>query len=154
MHNAAAGYWTIGAGCHAAATAISAYDATLAQGLLEAATLLASGEDAVLLVAFDVASTGPLGSVSCSTGLLGAAFVLVRDDAGHAGVPRLRLALVDGEAAPDASPLQAHIGGNAMAPALPLLSALARGEALARLKAGEGRVLEVAIEAAEGAAHG
>ena len=154
VHNAAAGYWTIGAGCHAAATAISAYDATLAQGLLEAATLLASGEDAVLLVAFDVASTGPLGGVSCSTGLLGAAFVLGRDDGADARGPRLRLALVDGEAAPDASPLQAHAGGNAMAPALPLLSALARGEALARLKAGEGRVLEVAIAAAEGAAHG
>jgi hypothetical protein len=155
VHNAAAGYWTIGAGCHAAATAISAYDATLAQGLLEAATLLASGEDAVLLVAFDVASTGPLGAVSASTGLLGAAFVLGRDGGGEdARAPRLRLALVDGEAAPDASPLQAHIGGNAMAPALPLLSALARGGALARLAAGGGRVLEVAIEAAEGATHG
>ncbi len=153
VHNAAAGYWTIGTGCHAAANAISAYDATLAQGLVEAATLLASGEDAVLLVAFDVASTGPLGGVSRSTGLLGAAFVLGRDEAGARG-PRLRLALLDGEAAPDASPLQAHVGGNAMAPALPLLAALARGDALARLAAGEGRVLEVAIEAAEGAAHG
>ena len=41
VHNAAAGYWTIGAGCMAAATAISAYDASFAQGLIEAAVQLA-----------------------------------------------------------------------------------------------------------------
>src|SRR5690606_42059827 len=36
VHNAAAGYWTIGAGCTAAATAVSAGPASFAQGLLEA----------------------------------------------------------------------------------------------------------------------
>src|SRR5690606_29192269 len=36
VHNAAAGYWTIGTGCHAPATALSAYRASFAQGLLEA----------------------------------------------------------------------------------------------------------------------
>ena len=36
VHNAAAGYWTIGTGCHRPATALSAYRATFAQGLLEA----------------------------------------------------------------------------------------------------------------------
>ena len=35
VHNAAAGYWTIGAGAMAPATAISAFDASFAQGLLE-----------------------------------------------------------------------------------------------------------------------
>ena len=36
VHNAAAGYWTIGAGAMQPATAISAFDASFAQGLLEA----------------------------------------------------------------------------------------------------------------------
>ncbi|HEY4555389.1 MAG TPA: beta-ketoacyl synthase chain length factor, partial [Lysobacter sp.] len=36
VHNAAAGYWTIGAGAMCAATAISAFDASFAQGLLDA----------------------------------------------------------------------------------------------------------------------
>ncbi|WP_043091560.1 beta-ketoacyl synthase chain length factor, partial [Xanthomonas sp. SHU 166] len=50
VHNAAAGYWTIGAGATAAATAISAHSGSFAQGLLEALSQLAAGEDAVLLV--------------------------------------------------------------------------------------------------------
>ena len=45
------------------ATAISAFDATFAQGLLEAAVQLAAGADAVLLVAYDSASAGPLAQV-------------------------------------------------------------------------------------------
>ena len=43
VHNAAAGYWTIGAGCMQATTALSAYDATFAEGLLEALAQLADG---------------------------------------------------------------------------------------------------------------
>src|SRR5690606_144763 len=76
VHNAAAGYWTIGAGCLRPATALSAHRASFAQGLLEALVQLASGEDAVLLAAYDTAGTGPLGAVSQSRGLLGGALVL------------------------------------------------------------------------------
>ncbi|MHB8911848.1 MAG: beta-ketoacyl synthase chain length factor, partial [Lysobacter sp.] len=71
VHNAAAGYWTIGAGAMQAATAISAYDATFAQGLLEAMVQLAAGNEAVLLVGYDGASAGPLAPISPSEGLLG-----------------------------------------------------------------------------------
>src|SRR3546814_3866786 len=35
VHNAAAGYWTIGSGCMHASTAVSAFDASFAQGLVE-----------------------------------------------------------------------------------------------------------------------
>src|SRR5690554_1674201 len=71
VHNAAAGYWTIGAGCMAAATAISAGTASFAQGLLEALAQVADGAEAVLLSAYDVEASGPLGAVSTSRGLLG-----------------------------------------------------------------------------------
>lgn len=141
VHNAAAGYWTIGAGAMAPATAISAFDATFAQGLLEAAAQLAAGAEAVLLVAYDSASAGPLAQVSPSAGLLGGALVLSR----RAGAPRLALALVDGEPAPPVGPLAAQGAGNAMAPMLPLFDALAAGHAGCRLKAGPGRLLQLDI---------
>src|SRR3546814_8342283 len=53
VHNAAAGYWTIGSGCMHASTAVSAFDASFAQGLVEALAQLAEGAEAVLLAAYD-----------------------------------------------------------------------------------------------------
>lgn len=141
VHNAAAGYWTIGAGAMEPATAISAFDATFAQGLLEAAVQLHAGADAALLVAYDSASAGPLAQVSESRGLLGGALVLARRAAG----PRLTLSLTDGEPDSAPGPLAVHGAGNAMAPMLPLFDALAAGHAGCRLKAGPGRLLNVDI---------
>ncbi len=136
VHNAAAGYWTIGVGCRAAATAISAYQATFAQGMLEAAMQLADGAPAVLLVASDGPSSGPLAAVSRSTGLLGVALVLARDDAASEGV-RLAADLLS-RAAPASKRgrLFAWLEGNAMAPALVMLEALALGEPECVLDAG------------------
>jgi hypothetical protein len=145
VHNAAAGYWTIGNGCVRATTAISAFDASFAQGLLEALLQLAAGEPAVLLVGYDTASTGPLAAVSRSEGTLGGALVL--SSAGHVGKPRLRVTLVDGNGnvAPARGALARLATGNAMAPMLPLFDALALGDDAALLKAGPGRVLRVEI---------
>ncbi len=84
VHNAAAGYWTIGNGCVQATTAISAYDASFAQGLLEALLQLATGSEAVLLAGYDAPAAGPLAQVSVSRGLLGGALVLSRRGARHA----------------------------------------------------------------------
>lgn len=141
VHNAAAGYWTIGAGCTEAATAISAYGATFAQGLVEAMLQLATGSDAVLLVAYDTASTGPLGKVTRSEGLLGAALVLTRDGAG----PRLSATLGDGVATAADGPLATRYAGNAMAQMLPLFDALASSRRRAELHAGPGRRLALDI---------
>lgn len=141
VHNAAAGYWTIGAGAMEPATAISAFDATFAQGLLEACVQLAAGAEAVLLVAYDSASTGPLAQVSASSGLLGGALVLARGGAG----PRLTLSLADGEADASTGALAGVGTGNAMAPMLPLFDALAARHAGCRLKAGPGRILKLDI---------
>ncbi|NYZ61181.1 beta-ketoacyl synthase chain length factor [Luteimonas deserti] len=141
VHNAAAGYWTIGAGCTEAATAISAFDATFAQGLLEALLQLAAGHPAVLLVAYDTAAAGLLGTVTRSEGLLGAALVLARDGAG----PRLHARLADGDAVPGDGPLARHAPANAMAQMLPLFDALASGATRASLRAGPQRQLVVDI---------
>jgi hypothetical protein len=123
VHNAAAGYWTIGSGCMQPATAISAYDASFAQGLLDAASQIAAGESQVLLVAYDAESCGPLGSVSRSTGLLAAALVLgsASDERGRG----LTLRLEHGPADTGSDALSERYRGNAMAPMLPLLAALA-----------------------------
>ena len=60
-----------------------------------------------------------------------------------AGRPRLRLVLVDGEAPAVAAPVAA---GNAMAPLLVLFAAIARGDGVALLPAGPGRVLRVELD--------
>ena len=119
--------------CRTASTAISAYRATMAQGLIEAAMQLAAGEDAVLLVAYDGTSIGPLSAVSPSAGLLGIALVLGRADAAH---PALRLSLTDAAPIPTTTALQMHLGDNALAPALPLIELLAREHGSCELEAG------------------
>ena len=145
VHNAAAGYWTIGAGCTATTTAISAGPATFAQGLLEALVQLATGTPAVLLVAYDVESTGLLGALTPSDQLLGGALVLTA--AGEGQGPLLRAALRTGDTTPDApGPLARRLHGNAMAPMLPLFDALAAGAGRVMLDAGAAQALEVELE--------
>jgi hypothetical protein len=141
VHNAAAGYWTIGQGCRAPSTALSAYRATLAQGLVEAAMQLHAGEEAVLLVAYDNAADGPLAAVSRSEGLFGLGLVLARapDGAG------LRLTLRDGPGDDATSPLHAALGGNAMAHALGFATLLARGQGRCALEAGRGMWLHAEL---------
>ena len=145
VHNAAAGYWTIGTGAMAAATAISAYDASFAQGLLEALVQLATGTEAVLLVAYDGHASGPAAQVSPSVGLLGGAVLLVRDPL--AGMPRLQARVEENPATPILSdgPLSLLLAGNAMAPMLPLFEALALRRAQATLDAGHGTALRIEI---------
>lgn len=143
VHNAAAGYWTIGTGAMAPATAISAFHATFAQGLLEALVQLAAGEEAVLLVAYDGASTGPLANVSPSTGLLGAAMVLSRTE--REGARRIQVMLADGMPTPPDGPLAMHARANAMAPMLPLFDSLAARDPGAALDAGRNRLLRATL---------
>lgn len=143
VHNAAAGYWTIGAGCMQAATAISAYDATFAEGLVEALAQLAAGSEAVLLVAYDSEAPGPLAPLSRSSGLLGGALVLSRTP--RAGAATLRAGIVRASAPAPAGPLALLAGDNGMAPMLPLFDALARDAGETLLHAGDGRALRVEI---------
>lgn len=141
VHNAAAGYWTIGTGCHAPTTAISSYDASFAQGLLEALVQLRAGAPAVLLVAYDAPSAGPLAAVSRSEGLLGGALLLSTTPS-HSRT-RLRATLVDAAAPAPHGRLARQLGANAMAPMLPLFQALATGGDLVSLHAGPTQALRV-----------
>ena len=143
VHNAAAGYWTIGQGCMAPSTAISAFSCTFAQGLLEALVNLACGEPSILLAAYDTGATGPLSSVSTGTGLLGGALVLSSTGGNR---PRLSATLVDGEADPNDGALARHASGNRMAKMLPLFDLLAAGkDGVVQLDAGAGRALRLEI---------
>src|SRR3546814_6159429 len=92
--------------------------------------------EAVLPAAYDGPATGPLETMSPSRGLLGAALVLSHGQ----GALRLRATLVDGQAPEGAGPLSRHTAGNAMAPMLPLLEALAGAGDVVLLHAGPGRV--------------
>jgi len=130
VHNAAAGYWTIATGCRAASSALTAFDASFAAGLLEAATQCAADERPVLLVAFDVQAVGALASVTRSDGLLATALVIAPADAGgSANGASFAATLVSGPSRPAAlrSAAAQALGGNAMADALPFFEALALG---------------------------
>lgn len=76
VHNAASGYWAIGAHNVQPGTALAAGDHSFAAGWLEAACQCAADPRPVLLVAGDTAALGPLQSVNHSRGLLAVAMVL------------------------------------------------------------------------------
>ena len=135
VHNAATGYWSIGAHSQAASTALCAYDASFAAGLLEAACQIATEQRPVLLVAVDLPYPAPLARLRPVRHGLAVALAL----APGAG---LEISLEDG--APSGLPAALReFGGNASAACLPLLAALARREeARVRLPFAE-RVLQV-----------
>jgi hypothetical protein len=126
VHNASAGYWSIGTSSHTSYTAISAYRYTFANAVLEAATQVVCDGQPVVCVAFDVQSSGPLGTVAPSSGLLGAALVLApsRGDSHRT----LELRVEKGSATdvtPARSPAATLVAQNALAPCLPFFEALA-----------------------------
>jgi hypothetical protein len=126
VHNAAAGYWTIGSGCMAASSALTAFTHSFAAGLLEAATQCAADDVAVLLVAFDVNAVGPLATVTTSEGLLAGALVIAPAHVASRG-SLFEAELVPGRHAapqPRSSAARALLG-NAMAESLAFFEALA-----------------------------
>jgi hypothetical protein len=129
--NAAAGYWTMGVGCHEASTALTAFEHSFANGLLIAATQCLADERPVLLVGFDVPAAGALRSVTRSEGLLAVALVLSTDMSGQR-IASFDAALgprTEGSAAPaPSSPAAQSLAGNALADALPFFEALARDD--------------------------
>ena len=128
VHNAAVGYWTIGTGCMEASNSLTAFEHSFAAGLLEAAVQCAADQRAVLLVGFDIAAVGALGTVTHSDGLLAAALVLAPTRTERT-VAAFDWALLPGPASAPAlrSDAARTLAGNAMADALPLFEALAAG---------------------------
>ena len=131
VHNAAVGYWSIGARSMAPSTALCAYDASFGAGLLEAAAQIAAEARRVLLVAVDLPYPPPLARHRPVGNGFACALALE---------PGTALAVSVGEEKPDSLPL-AGFDGNAAAAALPLLALLARdGEDSVRLPLPDGAV--------------
>lgn len=129
VHNAPAGYWTVAAHCHAAATAISALHGSFAAGLLEAAIEVHADDETVLLSAYDIAARGPLIEVAPSALPFAVAFVLSPIRGPHS-LARLSLQTTQQPTASNDAPASlAPLAANPMAEqSLPLLIALARRE--------------------------
>jgi hypothetical protein len=150
VHNAAAGYWSIGTGSTAPYTAISAFDHTFGVGLLEAAVQVSCERQPVLYVAFDIEAKGALATVAPSRGLFGVAMVLAPPSAAKAGRHMsLQMARRDVISATLAcSPAAALVAANALAPCLPFFEALAAdGSARVNLSLGKHSVLAVELDA-------
>jgi Beta-ketoacyl synthase, N-terminal domain len=76
VHNAAAGYWSIGAGAMAESNVLCAFDASFTAGLLEALTQVAVDRVPVLLVAYDSEYPQPLHAKRPIPDTFGVALVL------------------------------------------------------------------------------
>jgi hypothetical protein len=76
VHNAAAGYWTIGTGCTAAYTAVSAHEHTFGMAMVDAIAQAVADDTPVLVVAYDIEAQGPLATVVESRTALGLALVI------------------------------------------------------------------------------
>jgi hypothetical protein len=79
VHNAAAGYWSIGTGEMAASTVLCALDASFAAGLLEALTQVVVDRIPVLLVAYDAPFPPPLHQKRPILESFGTALILTPD---------------------------------------------------------------------------
>jgi hypothetical protein len=128
VHNAAAGYWSIGTGATAESNVLCAYDASFGAGLLEALTQVAADRVPVLLVAYDTEYPEPLHAKRPIPDAFGVAMVLapIRSPA---SITRLTCALsgedLEHMPEPALESLRATIPA---ARSLPLLRRIAAGE--------------------------
>ncbi len=139
VHNAAAGYWSIGTGCIHDVTAISGSTDSLVTGLYEAAARVLSSARPVLLVVYDAATDGPLKAVWTARHPFAGALLLGPDDGpGDALVLRPEDNL-QSDACPSLSkPLDARIKDNPAARCLHLLALHFRPQQSLRLAARQG----------------
>lgn len=142
VHNAAAGYWSIGAHARTATTALCAGPASFAQGILDAYAQLVDGARAVLLVGFDGQGTGPIGRVSPSRGLLGAALVLSEQPLDAARRLQIQLKRQVWTQSQATGPLALHCEGNASAAMLSLFDVIAGSQPQGCIPAGPTHCLQ------------
>jgi hypothetical protein len=131
VHNASAGYWSIATGSHAPSTSLSAYDASFAAGLLEAATQVCVDGQPVLLVAYDMPPPEVLLPFCPTTAAFGVALLLVPETPGLEPLSWIGMDLQAGddkgcEGMHDKG-LEALRSGVAAGRSLPLLERIARG---------------------------
>lgn len=132
VHNTAAGYWAIATGCRMSSTSLACYDASFAAGLLEAATQVVIEARPVLLVAYDLPYPQPLYAARPIPLPFAVAMVLSPPTQGGR-VATLVIEPFGSAPPPQALPqpeLEALRLANPAARALPLLHAIARGDAV------------------------
>jgi hypothetical protein len=152
VHNAAAGYWSIGTGSVAPYTAISAFEYTFGAGLLEAASQVACEGKPVLYVAFDIEGKGALATVAPSRGLLGVALILAPAAHGDQRRDQRRSLILSTESVAAVEPTPARsaaaalVADNALAPCMALVEALAlSGERTVQLALSRRTALNVQV---------
>jgi len=131
VHNAASGYWHIAVGSRCTSTSLCAYDGSFGAGLIEAATLMHTNAEPLLLVAYDLPYPEPLNSVRPLPDNLGVAMVLAPAPNGRS-IAELRVEPLPARLAAPVdtcgdSSLDALRTGMPAGAALPLLQGLARG---------------------------
>lgn len=130
VHNAPAGYWHLGQQAHAASTSLSAGDASVAAGLLEAMSIVASEQCPVLLVAYDAATPARLQELCPISAPFGMALMLAPAATGNEicqieTSPPVNSSTVSMMEHPALEALRLD---NPSARALPLLQAMALGQ--------------------------
>jgi len=147
VHNAAAGYWSIGTGSMQPYTALTAWGDTFGEGLLEALVQADTSGRPVLLVAYDIEARGPLASMQPSRGIVGVGLV-VAPTAGTTTVARIQWEVARGT--DRTSPLARNAGllaGNAMEACLPFVETVAmRAERRLRVGLSPDMLLEMEFE--------
>jgi len=127
VHNAPAGYWSIGAGSRQPSVTLCAYDGSFAAGLIEAVAQVNVNGAPVLLVVYDLPYPEPLAAVRKISEPLAVA-LLFSGEPRESTLAAWRVAVCEGAAVtrfPETFP--PRLCTNPAAHALPLLAAVARG---------------------------
>ncbi len=144
VHNASAGYWSIGVGSHAASTSIAAGDGTFGAGLLKAMMTVTLGQSPALLVVADHPFPAPLDAKRPLDGAFAVGLVLAPDD----GVAGPIISMSASDLVPTTPPLVSALSriwrGCPAARAVPLLEALKRGGTVV-VEAGTGYCLSLTV---------
>ncbi len=131
VHNAPSGYWSVATGSRAPSTSLSAFDDSFAAGMLEAAVQATVQDCPITLIAYDVPYPEPLHAARPIVSAFGTALVLAPRRTERA-LTSLTLAIADARS-PATSMTDPELErlrlGNPAARALPLLAAMARGDA-------------------------
>lgn len=129
VHNAAAGYWSIGTGAMAESNVLCAYDASFSAGLLEALSQIAADRVPVLLVAYDSEYPQPLRAKRPIPECFGVAMVLTpQENAGSLAKLSAAFTAAEPDRLPDAE-LESLRSSIPAARSLPLLKLLASRQA-------------------------
>lgn len=128
VHNAPAGYWSIAEQNNAPTMSLSAYDASFAAGLIEAAVQIQAGRERVLLIGYDVPAPMPIWPFRPLSAPFAVALLLTAPDAVKTALTRLNLRLGNNltETTLSMPELESLRLGNPAARSLPLLQAIAR----------------------------